>query len=209
MRYTHWFWDFDGTLYDTYPRMVRAFQKGLRHKGIEISDEELLKRCKVTLWHAADSFGDEDLAKELMALFDRYAEDEGLDTIQLYQGAEHLLHRVERMGGKNYLYTHRDNSALAPLERDGLKDLFTDVVTSLDGFPHKPDPEALLHLIVKHGLDPGDCVVVGDRDIDLDAGHAAGMDSVLFDPDGFYPDYPATHRYTDYRDLVTELLLTN
>ncbi len=206
MRYTHWFWDFDGTLYDTYPRAVRAFQKALRDKGIGISDDELLKRCKVTLRYAANSFDGEALGDDIMALFDRYAEDEGPDTIHLYQGAEHVLHRVERMGGKNYLYTHRDLSALAPLGRDGLTPLFCDMVTSADGFPHKPAPDALLYLVEKHGLDPADCVMVGDRDIDLDAGHAAGMDSVLFDPDDFYPDYPATHRFTDYRDMVRDLL---
>ena len=206
MRYTHWFWDFDGTLYDTYPRAIRAFQKGLAVKGIQIDDEELLRRCKVTLRHAANSFDGEVLGDELMALFDRFVEEEGPDTIELYQGAEHVLHRVERMGCRNYLYTHRDRSALEPLERDGLKSLFTDIITREDDFPDKPAPDALLHLVYKHHLDPADCVMVGDRDIDLDAGHAAGMDSVLFDPDGFYPDYPATHRFTDYRDMVRDLL---
>ena len=30
MRYIHFFWDFDGMLFNTYPRMLRAFDRVLR-----------------------------------------------------------------------------------------------------------------------------------------------------------------------------------
>ena len=34
MRYQHFIWDFDGTLFNTYPRMVKCFDHALRQCGV-------------------------------------------------------------------------------------------------------------------------------------------------------------------------------
>jgi len=31
--------------------------------------------------------------------------------------------------------------------------------------------------------------MIGDRDIDVLAGHNAGMKGILFDPDGYFPEF--------------------
>lgn len=206
LRYTHWFWDFDGTLFDTYPRVVRAFQKGLRLKGIGVSDDEVLRLVKITLGHAAQTLGrDEAEREELLRLYFANAEGEGPEGLITYPGAADVLHKVVRLGSRNYLYTHRDRSGPEALALRGLEGLFVDMVTHEHSFPHKPAPDALLHLIEKHALSPADCVMVGDRPIDVDAAHNAGIDSILFDPDGFYPDYPASHRFRSFAEMLEVL----
>lgn len=202
MRYTHWFWDFDGTLYDTYPRIVRAFQKALKHKQIDAADEAVLPLVKNTLGHAAKTFGGDQHAQELLDHYFEHAEDEGPDTLRPYQGLEAVLDFIVKHGGLNYVYTHRDKTGPEALEREGLLSYFTDSITNDDGFPSKPAPDALLHMVAKHGLDPKDCVMVGDRPIDLDAGHNAGMASILFDEDGFYPEYPGVQRFDSYAQML-------
>ncbi len=203
-RYRHWFWDFDGTLYDTYPRVVRAFQKGLRARGIGVSDEKVLSLVKIGLGTAARHFEEGRLEKELMASYIEHAEDEGPDGLLPYPGAGDMLREVIRQGGKNYLYTHRDRTSVVGLELKGLWPLFTDAVTAEDGFPHKPEPDALLHLLDKHGLKPEDCVMVGDRPIDLNAATNAGMDSILFDADGFYDHLSVMARYRDFARMLDD-----
>ena len=47
--------------------------------------------------------------------------------------------------------------------------------------------------------------MVGDRPIDLNAGANAGMDSILFDPDGHYANTPATFRFTSFKDFLAAL----
>lgn len=206
-RYRHWFWDFDGTLFDTYPRVVRAFQKGLRARGIGVSDEELLSLAKISLSVAARHFEGGRLADQLMASYAEHAEDEGPEGLRPYPGAGDVLREIVRMGGSNYLYTHRDRTSIEGLELRGLWPLFTDAVTAEHGFPHKPQPDALRYLMEKHGLDPAVCVMVGDRAIDLDAGRAAGMDAILFDPDGFYPGAAAAAVYKDFARMLSDLRL--
>lgn len=203
--YTHWFWDFDGTLFDTYPRVVRAFQKGLRAKGIGVADEEVLRLVKIGLGTAARSFEGGRLEEELMAYYIRHAEDEGPEGLVPYPGAGEMLRQVALRGGKNYLYTHRDATSIQGLALHGLWPLFTDAVTAADNYPHKPAPDALLHLMHKHGLHPASCCMVGDRRIDLDAGKNAGVAGILFDPDGFYADYPADHRYATFAEMLGAL----
>ena len=135
MQYTHWFWDFDGTLFDTYPRVVRAFQKGLRARGIGVSDEKVLSLVKIGLGTASRYFEDGRLEQELLQDYIRHAEDEGPEGLVPYPGAGEVLEEVVARGGKNYLYTHRNLTSVEGLTLRGLWPLFTDKVTAEDDFP--------------------------------------------------------------------------
>lgn len=208
MIYRHFFWDFDGTLYDTYGRVTRAAVKGMQDLGIAVSFEAAFPQCKRTLDHCARVFAVPRgfSVDEFMAAYRRHAEEEGDESIRPYAGVRELLSAVVRAGGKNYLYTHRDHVALDRLRMDGLDGFFTDAVTSEMGFPRKPAPDALKHLVQKYGLALADCVMLGDRDIDLDSGKNAGMACALFDPDGFYEDYDTPWRFRDMDTLRRTLV---
>lgn len=199
MKYLHFFWDFDGTLYDTYGRIARAAQKALRDLGQEAELDaiyRMIKRSLHFLWaELLLPLGVEE--KAFSAAYHAHAEEEGPESIRPYPGVREMLEAVAAGGGKNYLYTHRGLDALACLQRDGFSALFADAVTSADGFPLKPAPDALNHLVEKHGLDRRRCIMLGDRDIDLDAGKNAGIDGALFDPENFYPDYATPYRFAD------------
>ena len=43
MEYKNYFWDFDGTLYNSYPGMVRAFVETLKTQEIELDSKEVYK----------------------------------------------------------------------------------------------------------------------------------------------------------------------
>ena len=40
--YSHYIWDFDGTLFDSYPQMTRAFQQALSDLGYSHTSNEIL-----------------------------------------------------------------------------------------------------------------------------------------------------------------------
>jgi HAD superfamily hydrolase (TIGR01509 family) len=185
--FDNFFWDFDGTLFDSYPCVTRAFFKGLMDLGIREDYRELLALEKIHLGHAAETLGRRYgvYPDTIMERFRAHETEEGPAGIMPYPGTQETLEAVVSGGGHNYLYTHRGASAEVFLEYHGLKGYFSDIVTSLDGFAAKPSPDALLHLIKKHSLDPSRCVMLGDREIDVRAGINAGMHGALMDPDGF------------------------
>jgi D-glycero-D-manno-heptose 1,7-bisphosphate phosphatase len=50
----------------------------------------------------------------------------------------------------------------------------------------KPGPGMVLHLIEKFNLDPARCVMIGDRNSDVAAAEAAGIEGVLFEGGDLY-----------------------
>ena len=207
MKYRHFFWDFDGTLYDTYGRITRAAVRGLGDLGVRVSEEALYPVVKRSLDDCFYTFaqGRGFTREDFRAAYHAHSEEEGPESIRPYPGAPEALRAIAAGGGRNYLYTHRGESAFRWLKYDGLDGLFSDSVTSLDGFPAKPAPDALNHLIEKHHLDRADCVMTGDRSIDLDAAKNAGIACALFDPENYYPDYDTPWRFKTMRDLAKAL----
>jgi HAD superfamily hydrolase (TIGR01509 family) len=208
MTFRYFFWDYDGTLYDSYGRVARACVNALRSLGAAASFDQAYRAVKKSLdtcWsvYAAPLGVEREAFREAYQLF---SEREGAESMRPYPGVRETLEAVIGHGGRNYLYTHRGESAFRWLEHDGLRPLFSDFVTSLDGFPGKPAPDALNYLVEKHRLDRARCVMLGDRDIDLDAGKNAGMACALFDPEHFYDAYDTPYRFAD-RDTLRRVLV--
>lgn len=209
MIYRHFFWDFDGTLYDTYGRITRAAQSALHDLGLPVSFGEVYSHVKRSLHTVYLTFAQpRGITEEVfMAAYRSHSESEGPESIRLYPGARAFLEAVLQNGGCHYLYTHRGHeSASAALNRDGITPFFRDFVTSREGFPSKPAPDALAYLVKKHGLPLAECIMLGDRDIDVEAARNAGMAAALFDPDDFYLDYPVDRRFHHFSEMAGHFL---
>ena len=188
MKFEHFVWDYDGTLFDTYDAVARAYCRAAKELGIDIPFDELRYMTKHSLgWTAQQLEGRFRVpAREILDTYYRYAPlEETMEAMRPYPGTAEALRAVCEGGGKNYLYSHRDHRSIEALEHYGLLLYFTDFITKDDHFPRKPAPDALLHLIRKHGLPPERCVMVGDRVLDVQAGLNAGMSGALFDPEDF------------------------
>ena len=92
------------------------------------------------------------------------------------------------------------------LDKAGLLLCFSGFVTEEDKLPRKPAPDMLLHLMTKHGLRPAECVMIGDRPLDTEAGMNAGVLSVLLDMEGRFPDGRCSLRIADAKELPDFIL---
>ncbi len=196
----HFFWDFDGTVMDTYPAMTEAFVRMARRVGVEITPERALNLLKNNLTHALKVIAEEN-ALDASAMVPIFREEEKLTLVQMAQPVAGIPEALRDLPGKHYLVTHRDRAALDYLDAMGLKAYFTDFVVENDGFPRKPAPDSLLHLVRKHGLDLAECVMIGDRPLDTAAGRNAGMLSCLLDEETRFPDDPCDLRTHSAYDL--------
>lgn len=193
----HFFWDFDGTLMDTYPAMTEALLHLAADRGVSLERASALALLKNSLSHALSALGGDTAA--LLADFRRYEKELLPGMIRPMPGIPEAL---AGLPGRHYLVTHREREALGYLDAAGLGHFFTDSVTGDDGFPRKPAPDGLLHLMRKHHLDAETCIMIGDRPLDTAAGRNAGMLSCLLDAEGRFPDDPCELRASSGLELL-------
>ncbi len=171
-------WDLDGTLFDTYPAIAAAFTAALQRLGVEVPREEIMPLAQVSLGHCAEQLGARTglPAEEILNRF--YEQYAGIpaEVSPPFPSARELCTWVVVKGGKNVIVTHRGRSSTEELLTvHGLRELFAGWICHEDGFPRKPDPQAMQAAVQRYGLDPEETLAIGDRDLDLQAAQAAGI----------------------------------
>lgn len=181
MRYDAIIWDFDGTLFDTYPPMCRDLRDAMAQEGTAFSQEELLEHFTVSrgnvLEFCARRMGGS--AGEVDRLYRQWVAEHGQPKAMPFPHAERLLERFARAGGRNFVFTHRSGSVHDYLSGANLTQYFTAVVSSGDTFARKPDPAGNRYLMETYDLTPARTLAVGDRELDILAGKRAGIDACL------------------------------
>lgn len=171
-------WDFDGTLFDTYPYICAALTEALRGYGFDADRTEMMYHMLETIGNANDFFADrfginrQELAGRVSDIRKRC----GL-LAEPFDGAKEALESVINHGGRNFMFSHSSKGTIGEyFDRHGLSPLFTEIVTCRDnGFAYKPSPDAINYLIDAYSMDKQTTVMIGDRDLDLASGRNAGV----------------------------------
>lgn len=143
------------------------------------------------------------------------------DEVELISGAAQALKQLQDAGWGICMVTNQsgvargyfDMSQLASVHQR-LVEKLARVDVHLDGIyvcPHspeadcgcrKPSPGMIHDAIAKHGFDPSKAWVIGDKEVDVALGHAAGAKSILVRT-GYGTQYEATSK----ADFVVDNLL--
>ncbi|MCL2019344.1 MAG: HAD-IA family hydrolase [Oscillospiraceae bacterium] len=185
MDYSHVIWDFDGTLFDTYPHTAQAFLNILKKEYLVNENIiEIEAQMRVSMQYAYDYYKDKfEIDDEFIQKFEEYRLIYE-NTYALPHNNAYLVSRfIFDQGSANYLYTHRDKTVISMMQKHGFYELFKDFVTSENNLPRKPSPDGLVYLIKKHGMDKERTLYIGDREIDLQCAKAAGVKFCLFSED--------------------------
>jgi HAD superfamily hydrolase (TIGR01549 family) len=180
-------WDFDGTLFDTYPALVEGFVK-LSERDLDKA--EVLKWLKIDSLTAFKHYGiDESKRPAYKDIDKRYSKEfstpfEHLETV--LSAADH-----------NIIVTHRDReSTLFLLEKYSLEKYFTEIVSVEEqGFNRKPHTASYEYVLKKFNID----LVVGDRELDLLPARKLGIKTVAFQN----PDIEADFHLDSYVDFIS------
>jgi len=205
----HLFWDMGGTMFDTYPQVDEMLARVVRGRGHEVTNVEVAHLTRRSTRTAII---------ELSARFQippsvfREAEAELKERWLTappppMPGLAQVMHAVRNapVPGLNLVVTHRDRrSAMALLEAQNIA--VDDLICPEDGFARKPDPGMYLHLIERHGLEPSQCLAVGDRPLDAEAAHAAGITAaMIITPNLDLDPGPADFEIAQLTDLLPHL----
>lgn len=186
MRYENLIWDFDGTLFDTYPGMCRNLQSAVRRLGYELPLEEITRTFRISL-EDATAYCSEQTGVPAETVYQAYRDwvaEFGQPEAKSFPGVRELLGRFQAAGGRNFVFTHRGKTVYDYLEGENLMPYFAEVVPFNSSFERKPSPSGNLYLMERHGLAAEKTLAIGDRELDILAGMAAGMDTCLLHQTG-------------------------
>jgi len=121
------------------------------------------------------------LAERLAPFLDRLHRWRGLGTVDTFRAVEGSIEAVRRLA-EHYpiaLATAREaRTAFAFLEAFGLRPLVACVASARTTRRGKPHPAPIQWVAERLGLPPRACLVVGDTTVDIQAGRAAGAQTV-------------------------------
>ena len=170
--------DFDGTLADTIPLIVASYRHALTAPDRQVPHEAVIRN-----W----------IGRPLLETLETHRPGEGALLVDRYR--EHNLAHHDTLiavvpAAADLVAELLDrqvpvgvvSSKRADMVRQGMRVTelpHVDVVVGLlETTAHKPHPEPLLEGARRLGVDPADCVYVGDAVVDVQAARAAGMAAV-------------------------------
>ncbi|MGU7778115.1 HAD-IA family hydrolase [Streptococcus suis] len=198
-------WDLDGTLLDSYEAILAGIQETYEQFNFPFDREEvrnfiLCYSVKDLLVRDADKYGlDSDELNRVRAT----SLKEKNTQIPLMAGAREILDWTAEKGIQNFVYTHKSDNAFQVLEDLGVRQHFTEILTSDSGFARKPSPEALLFLIEKYGLDKENTHYIGDRMLDVETAINAGIHSINLQIDGVEQNWKIVS-LLDIKQILTD-----
>ncbi len=179
--YKHIIWDFDGTLFDTYPVMAKIFKELLKREGIDEPLSEIVKQMRVSMSSALKYYENKyQIEKDFITKYQLQRKEMELELSKPFEGIVEICKHIHSTNRKNYLYTHRGESSIKLLEIYGLYGYFSDFITSQQGFERKPSPDAINYLINKYDMIHSETIMIGDWDLDLLAAKNAGISACYF-----------------------------
>lgn len=201
--YKHFIWDFDGTLFDSYPPMVKAYHQALDEQGIHVSEEEILLHMKISVRHllaySEEHYG---ITPSFSQRFLELRKDYEEALFEPYREAVQAIQVIRNRGGYNYVYTHRGPSTLMYLRKYDLLKYFDEVVTAENHLALKPDPEGVEYILDKHKIDRETAIIIGDRELDILSGQKAGIKACFYSERPEYTCDLADYVVTGHLDVL-------
>jgi len=180
--------DLDGTLVDSVPDLAYCVDEMMRRLGrapwgeTRVRDwvgngvERLARRALIGQIDGEPS--DEEFQRGYPIFLDLYAEHNGKES-RLYPGIREGLEYLKGAGYHLGCITNKAAQFTEPLLKAlGIYDRF-EIVISGDSLPEKkPHPMPLLHAAKHFGVEPAECLMIGDSISDVKAARAAGFQIV-------------------------------
>ena len=177
--------DLDGTLLDSLPGIEYSARAAFAACGLAMGEVELraligppirtiLARAAVA---DADGGPGEEQLDRLVQAFRVSYDSEGWKMTPHYAGAAELLRKLRGKGKRLFVVSNKPRHiSLKILESGGTLELFEEIVTRDSRRPaYSGKREMMSSLMERHGIEPQDCLMVGDTMEDAEAASATGM----------------------------------
>ena len=176
--------DLDGTLLDSAPDMLAVANQMRAARGLGPMPMEALRAhvSKGSRAMVGAAFPDLDIEQRdamVQEFLDIYERELGLHSV-LFDGVEAMLAALEAAGSPWGIVTNKPEYLARKIMPQLRWETRCAVLIGGDTLSaRKPDPLPLIVAAQRMGIEPNDCIYVGDDERDIIAARAAGMPSVV------------------------------
>lgn len=178
-RYRAVVFDLDGTVVDSVELIIVSFQHAIRVVlGREASREESMANVGRPL-HEQMVIISPEHADELVTEYRTFNHRVHDEMLTLYDGIVGLLHALREAGVKVGLVTSKSRfTTQMAFDLTGIEAYFDESICADESPRNKPLPDPILLCLDRMGVSPQEAVYVGDSPSDIQAGKAAGADTI-------------------------------
>lgn len=184
--YTACIFDLDGTLTDTLESLTYSVNETLKELGLsEITREQCRafvgNGARVLIEKSLEAAGDSNMSRveEAMQVYDRIFSANCTYQVAPYEGIPELLQNLKERNIRLAVLSNKPHSQTKDVVRTFFgTDTFEWVQGQQEGIPRKPDPAAACQIAERFHVPCSECIYVGDSEVDMMTGNAAGMYSV-------------------------------
>lgn len=179
------FFDLDGTLVDTAPDLAYALNQVLLEQDKQVLSYEKIR--PVASHGSAGLLGlgfgitpdDAEFKPLQQRLLSVYRDNVSRESV-LFDGIEPLLEKIENSGKKWGVITNKPAFLTEPLLLNlKLSGRAACIVSGDTVAKSKPDPMPMLHACTLAGVEPQQCLYLGDAERDIAAGRNANMYTII------------------------------
>ena len=137
---------------------------------------------KTPYWRALKAGGDEALDKldEAMEVYGRVFDENCTYKVVPYKGIERMLETLKKQGIRLAVLSNKPDRQVGHVIKEIFGEgLFDWIQGQKEGVPRKPDPSAALDIADRLGAEIAETAYIGDSEVDLATGKAAGMKTIL------------------------------
>lgn len=177
MNIKHLCFDLDGTLVDSSETIYKSTITTLQRMDIKFgfSKNDLDKRIGK---HFVDIFNEFDVLVPDFEHFIKIYKSiyfDFIDSSVLYPNVSEILEQLKNSDLKiSLLTTKAQDQADLIINHFNLRPYFNIVMGRINEIPHKPAPEPLLLICTSLGILPGETIMIGDTELDIQCGKNAG-----------------------------------
>lgn len=207
--------DLDGTLTDTLESLTYSVNATLSELNLPTITSEQCKSfvgsgARFLIERALQASGDQDLVhiEEAMKIYGRIFKVNCTYKVAPYEGIVDMLQELKKAGVKLAVLSNKPHLQTVDVVAEFFEEgLFTHVQGQQEGIPRKPDPTAARMIAELMGVEPEECVYIGDSDVDMETGNAANMETVGvtwgFRPKELLVEHGAKHIMNHPKELIS------
>ncbi|MCI8709317.1 MAG: HAD family hydrolase [Dorea sp.] len=178
--------DLDGTLTDTIDSLAYSVGETLKEMGLKPITKAQCQSfvgngAKYLLDKSLQAAGDTDAGRlnEAMEIYGRIFDENCTYHVTAYRGIERMIEKLKEKEVKLAVLSNKPHRQTVKVAQEIFGgDVFDALQGQQEGIPRKPSPEGIYAILEKLGVSKEECLYVGDSEVDVATGTAAGTKTV-------------------------------